>query len=127
MKNQQDTQHLKCILTAAEQAAHALQMAKAHQELTDLEAQKKSAMKQFDSKIETQKALVHRESTLVSQGYEYRDVKGFWLLNTPVKGMKQFVREDPVAATPADYIPDTQPMTSEDTQAVITFEKEERK
>jgi hypothetical protein len=120
-KMQKDTQHLKCILTREEAEQHAKAMAKAHQELTDLEAQKKSATKQFDAKIETQKATLNRESTLVSQNYEFRNVEGFWRLDHPVKGMKTFIRADSVVAHPPEYIAETVPMTSEDTQKTLNL------
>ena len=92
-------------------------MAKAHQELTDLEAQAKEVSSGFKAKIETAKSALNRESSIYRQGYEYRDVEVSWKLNTPVNGKKTFVRHDCPSAWPGDAVPEVTFMTQGDSQS----------
>ena len=112
-KSNTERRFLACILTPEERAEHSLALARANQEITQLEDSKKSAVKQFDAQIASQKAHINKESQIVSKGEEYREVLCVWVLNFPEPGRKALMRDDTRAVV------ETMHMDASDNQLAI--------
>jgi Trp operon repressor len=112
---------LECILTQDERNDHSHTLAQSIQELAQLEDRKKSLVKQLDAEIAEKKAIINKESGIVKEGKEYRDILCEWYLNQPTKGKKQLVRTD--GAFKGHGIVATYDMSGEDTQALLKFEE----
>jgi hypothetical protein len=112
---------VECVLTQEERNDHSHTLAQSIQELAQLEDRKKSLVKQLDAEIAEKKAVINRESSIVKDGKEYREVLCLWHLDTPKKGKKSLIRTD--SAFAGSSVVQVWDMSGEDTQAVITFEK----
>jgi hypothetical protein len=112
---------LECILTQEERNEHSHTLAQSIQELAQLEDRKKSLVKQLDAEIAEKKAVINKESSIVKDGKEYREILCEWYLDEPKKGKKTLVRTD--VAFVGTGIVSTYDMSGEDTQSLITFEK----
>lgn len=116
---------LVCILTAEERAQHSLDLARALKAKSSLEDQLKSAQADFKAKIAEKDATINKESGIVANGEEFREVLCEWILDTPVRGKKTLRRTD-VAFKGSDVV-EVWDMSKEDTQSLITFETPAKK
>ncbi len=112
---------VECILTQEERNDHSHTLAQSIQELAQLEDRKKSLVKQLDAEIAEKKAVINKESSIVKDGKEYREVLCIWELDSPKKGKKQLFRTD--SAFVGTGVVATYDMSGEDTQSLIAFEK----
>lgn len=120
-ERKKERRSVECILTQQERNEHSHTLAESIQQLAQLEDRKKSIVKQLDAEIAEKKAVINKESGIVKDGKEYRDILCEWHLDRPVKGKKQLIRTD--AAFTGPGIVATYDMSGEDTQSLIAFEK----
>jgi hypothetical protein len=94
-QNQQEvTKYLTYHFTVEEKAALSESLVHNTQELETLTDRKKQVMSDFTAKINASNADIFKTARLLSNGYEYRDVKCTVVLDEPRKGMKRIVRQD---------------------------------
>ncbi len=67
--------------------------------------------------------MINKESCIVKDGKEYRDILCEWHLDTPKKGKKQLIRTD--FAFVDSGVVATYDMSGEDVQKTINFKSEE--
>jgi hypothetical protein len=116
-----ERRQLVCILTAEERAQHSLDLARALKAKSALEDQLKSAQAEFKAKIAEKDATINKESGIVANGEEFREVLCEWELDTPVSGKKTLRRTD--AAFKGTGVVEVWDMSKDDTQSLIAFEK----
>jgi len=104
-----DKQYLECILTDDELIERSRSLAKANQDLADVEARKKDVMADFTAQQKKHEANIGVLSRKVSTGKEYRDVECEWSINF-TSGFKALIRKD------TREIIKTEPVTSKDRQ-----------
>lgn len=119
-ERKKERRHVACILTQDERNEHAANLAKCLRDKARLEDQKKAAAKQFDAKIAEVEATINKESGIVADGEEFRDILCEWHLDTPKKGKKTLKRTD--AAFSGTDIVEVWDMDGSDVQKTITFE-----
>lgn len=88
------TQYLKCMLTEDEIKQAGQDMALAKQEKSKHEGEAKGAATQYKNLIQEADNRMDKAAMLISNGYEFRTVPCKAVMNSPVKGQKQIVRED---------------------------------
>lgn len=116
-----ERRQLVCILTAEERAQHSLDLARALKAKSALEDQLKSAQAEFKAKIAEKDATINKESGIVANGEEFREVLCEWHLDRPTRGKKSLIRTDDAFKGPA--VIEVWDMSKEDTQSLIKFEE----
>lgn len=110
------TEYLRYDFTQAELLEHAQTLGRLNQERARSEERKKAVTKELASEVERFAAEVARESRLVTQGYEYRDIRCEVRYHDPEKGKKTIVRLD------SGEVVRTAFMTGEEMQEAFDFE-----
>jgi hypothetical protein len=64
------------------------------QDLETLQDRKTQVIADFTAKIKAANAEIFKAARLIGNGYEYRDVKCWVMLDQPKKAMKQIIRQD---------------------------------
>lgn len=86
-------EHLPVILTQEELIDRSRKLAKANQDNTELENQKKDVVADFNAQAKKIESILGMLSRIVSTGKEYRDVKCVWTFNY-TQGYKELKRLD---------------------------------
>ena len=86
--------NLKCEFSMKERDEMIASLTRAIQKKDEYEEEKKRADADFKGLIETQSALIKRESRRISIGYEYRNVECRVDYDSPALGKKSIVRLD---------------------------------
>jgi hypothetical protein len=94
---------LQCILTDKELIAKSRELAKANEDLADVEARKKDAVAEFAAKQKKHEANIAELSRVVSTGKEYRIVSCEWQYHYDT-GIKNLVRLDTLETIITDNI-----------------------
>lgn len=112
------TESLRVRLTDTEIREKGQELARASQELTQAESDKKEVMAQFTAQITARKATIANLSTIIANGYEFRPIECYWKMNHPDSGRKSIIREDTFE------IVRTAIMTSDDAQKSLFADEE---
>jgi len=86
-------EYLSCLLTDKELIAKSRELAKANEDLADVEAKKKDVMADFTAQQKKHEANISVLSRIVSGGKEYRNVKCEWTFDY-ISGIKTLMRLD---------------------------------
>lgn len=86
-------EHLAVVLTQEELIDRSRKLAKANQDNSELEAQKKDVVADFNAQAKKIESILGMLSRIVSTGKEYRDVKCVWTFNY-TQGFKELKRLD---------------------------------
>ena len=86
-------EYLSCELTDGELIERSKQLAKANEDLADVEARKKDVVADFTAQQKRHEANIGVLSRVVSTGKEYRTVKCEWEINW-TRGIKRLIRLD---------------------------------
>lgn len=88
------TEYCKVMFSREERAELALTLARANQQLQELESRKKQVAAAIKSEIEEQAATIQRLARLVHDGYEFKDVEVGVAYDLPLRGQKTIYRKD---------------------------------
>lgn len=105
-------EYLQCILTDQELITKSRELAKANEDLADVEAKKKDVMADFTAQQKKHEANIGVLSRIVSTGKEYRNVKCEWQFHYD-KGRKMLRRMD------TDDIIRTEEITQKERQVAV--------
>lgn len=86
-------EYLSCVLSDKELIERSRELAKANEDLSDVEAKKKDVMADFTAQQKKHEANIGVLSRVVSTGKEYRHVKCEWEINW-TRGFKRLIRLD---------------------------------
>lgn len=91
---QTEKRTLRYDFTAVEAHDHGVELAKATQELREIEEEKKSISSSYKAKIDEKKARTNVLSQMVTNGWEMRDIECRIEYNQPQEGKKTIYRAD---------------------------------
>ena len=111
------TEYCKVHFTREERAELALTLARANQQLQELEGRKKQVAAAIKSEMEEQAASIQRLARLVHDGYEFKDVEVYFVFDRPLKGQKEVWRKD------TEELVRMIPMSDHDRQEALKFEE----
>lgn len=111
-------EYCKVVFTRDQRAELALELARANQSMSELEAQRKQVAAAIKAQIEEQSATVQRLARFVNDGYEFKNVNCTVLLDYPQKGQKTIQRDDTFEVVRVIA------MTDADRQQALKFEEE---
>ncbi len=94
MRTTEVTENLKCKLTTAETLDFSRRLARNAKQRSAVEENKKRIAKDMGADIATLDGEIDRLSSLVDQGYEYREVKCEVRYNDPEPKTKRIIRTD---------------------------------
>lgn len=86
-------EYLQCVLSDKELIDRSRELAKANEDLSDVEAKKKDVMADFTAQQKKHEANIGMLSRVVSTGKEYRYIKCEWEINW-TRGFKKLIRLD---------------------------------
>jgi hypothetical protein len=110
---------LKCVLTPEEILTLGKDLAEKTQLASQIEADKKRVVKEFDAKIAEADAGIQLASGKIQNGYEYRTVKCTETIGEPDENKKTVRRLD------TGEIVEIRELNAEEKQRVLEFEKEQ--
>lgn len=110
---------LKCTFTEKEITQLGRELAEATTRATQLDAEKKQVVKEFDAKIAQADSEINLCTTKIQSGYEYRTIDCTETFSEPNEHFKTVRRLD------LDEIVETRELTSDEKQRVLDFEKEQ--
>lgn len=109
---------LKCKFTEPEILALGRELAEKNELASQLEAEKKRVVKEFDAKVAEAEAQIQLASGKIQSGYEYRMVECSETFGEPEDNRKTVRRLD------LNEIVEVRELSAEETQRVLDFEKE---
>jgi hypothetical protein len=110
---------LKWTFTEAEITALGRELAEATGQATQLDAEKKQVVKEFDAKIAQVESQINLSTTKIQSGYEYRSVDCTETYGEPDASRKTVRRLD------LNEIVEVRELSNDEKQRVLDFEKEQ--
>lgn len=89
-----EKRYLRYDFTAVETHTMSVELASKHQEMVNVENQKKAATSQFSSRLSNIKSSIGELSDKVANGFEIREVTCDVVYHRPRQGMKTLTRKD---------------------------------
>lgn len=108
---------LRCMLTDEEKLAISQRLSKACSDKEELELRKKEVSASLKASIEEQSSMIARDSRILQNGYEYRNVECMVTFNMPESGRKSYYRRDTGA-----FVRSAE-MTDADRQTAMDFDE----